>query len=117
VWSRLPAFGLVSGKSSHADRVATIRAVWERYAVEIDPHTADGFKVAMAHRETGVTMVCLETAQAAKFESTMVEALGRKPARPKALDGIENLPQRVESIDADAETVKRIIAQAVGDRS
>ncbi len=114
VWSRMPAFGFVSGKSSHADRVETIRMVEGQYGVEIDPHTADGLKVAARHREPGIPMICLETALPAKFEATMVEALGRKPARPAAYAGIEALPQRVQVIDVDAEAVKRIIAETVG---
>jgi threonine synthase len=111
VWSRMPAFGFVSGKSTHADRVATIRDVEARYGVEVDPHTADGLKVGAAHREPGVPMICLETALPAKFEATMIEALGRKPARPRAFEGIEALPQRVTVIGANAEAVKRVIAE------
>ncbi|MFZ3127872.1 MAG: threonine synthase, partial [Rhodoferax sp.] len=39
-------YGFVSGKSTHADRLATIRGCWERHDVMIDTHTADGLKVA-----------------------------------------------------------------------
>ena len=111
--ARLPEFGFVSGTSSHADRLATIRAAWESYEVMIDPHTADGLKVALACRElgeAGVPMVVLETAQPVKFAETIREALGREPTRPKALEGIEALPQRVEVMDADAAAVKAFIA-------
>jgi threonine synthase len=104
--------GFVSGKSSHADRVATIRAVRERYGVTIDPHTADGVKVAQAQREPGVPMICLETALPVKFAATIREALGRDPERPAAFAGLEELPQRFELIDPDPEAVKRIIARA-----
>jgi threonine synthase len=113
IWKRMPAFGFVSGRSTHADRIATIRAVWEKYQVEIDTHTADGLKVAMAHREPGVQMICLETALPAKFEASMVEALGRKPQRPAVYEGIENLPQRFALMDADAVAVKRFIAEKI----
>ena len=113
IWKRMPAFGFVSGRSSHSDRIATIRMVWEKYRIEIDTHTADGLKVALDHREPGIPVVCLETALPAKFESSMVEALGRKPARPAALDGIENLPQRFELMDADAPAIKRFIADKI----
>ena len=105
--------GFLSDHSQHADRIATIRMVWEKYRIEIDTHTADGLKVALEHREQGVPVVCLETALPAKFESSMVEALGRKPARPAALDGIENLPQRYELMDADAQAIKRFIADKI----
>jgi threonine synthase len=75
----------------------------------IDTHTADGVKVGLEHREAGIPMVCLETALPAKFEETIREALGCEPERPTDLVGIENLPQRFEVIDADAEAVKRFI--------
>jgi len=110
IWKRMPAFGFVSGRSTHAERIATIRAIWDKYQVEIDTHTADGLKVALQHREPGIPMVCLETALPAKFEASMVEALGRKPARPAAFAGIEELPQRFEVMDADAAAIKRFIA-------
>jgi len=113
IWKRMPAFGFVSGRSSHADRIATIRAVWEKYQVEIDTHTADGLKVAMANREAGVPTICLETALPAKFEASMIEALGRTPARPAAYEGIEKLPQRFEVMDADPSEVKRFIAAKI----
>ena len=83
---------------------------WSKYKIEIDTHTADGLKVALAHREAGVPLVCLETALPTKFEASMVEALGRKPVRSATFNNIENLPQRFEVMDADAEAVKRFIA-------
>ncbi|PKO85653.1 MAG: threonine synthase [Betaproteobacteria bacterium HGW-Betaproteobacteria-12] len=111
--ARLSEFRFVSGTSSHADRLATIRTAWEKYGTMIDPHTADGLKVALAYREldeAGVPMVVLETAQPVKFAETIREALGREPTRPEALEGIEALPQRVEVMDADAAAVKAFIA-------
>ena len=108
--ARLPDFGFVSGTSSHADRLATIRATFEKFGLMIDPHTADGLKVALAHRETNVPMVVLETAQPVKFAETIREALGREPGRPRELEGLEALPQRVEVMEADAGAVKAFIA-------
>ncbi len=102
--------GFVSGRSRHADRLATIRRVQERYGVTIDPHTADGVKVGLEHREAGVPLICLETALPAKFAETIREALGRDPERPSGFENLESLPQRFELIDADAGAVKRYIA-------
>jgi threonine synthase len=59
-------------------------------------------------------MVVLETASPAKFEETIVEALGRSPERPAAMRDIEGLTQRVDVLDVDAEAVKRFIMQRVG---
>jgi threonine synthase len=102
--------GFVSGKSSHADRIATIRSIHSKYGITIDPHTADGVKVGLQHREPGVELVCLETALPAKFAQTIREALGRDPQTPKGLEKLETLPQRFEVVEPDAEAVKRCIA-------
>ncbi len=108
-FARLPEFGFVSGHSTHADRLATIRRAFETWGVMIDTHTADGLKVGSELRSSEMPMVVLETALPAKFEETIVEALGRRPERPPALQGIEDLPQRVEVIDVSVEAVKAII--------
>ncbi len=112
-FERLKAFGFVSGKSSHADRLATIRETYEKYGLVIDPHTADGFKVANEVGEiaSSATTIVLETALPAKFEETIVEALGTKPDRPAATRGIEDLPQRVKVVDIDVAAVKAIIRE------
>jgi len=102
--------GFVSGSSTHADRVATIRRAWKDWGVAIDPHTADGVKVGLETREKGVPLVCMETAQPAKFAETLREALGSEPARPKGFENLEGRPQRVEVMNADAQAVKAYIA-------
>ncbi|HOB66783.1 threonine synthase [Ottowia sp.] len=104
-------YGFVSGKSTHADRLATIRDVFEQHGVMIDTHTADGVKVARAHLRPGVPMVVLETALPIKFAATIREALGRDPDRPPRFDGIEKLPRRVRVMPADAQAVKAFVAQ------
>jgi threonine synthase len=104
-------YGFVSGKSTHADRLATIRDTWQRFGVMIDTHTADGVKVAREHVGAGVPMVVLETALPIKFAATIVEALGREPDRPAKFDGIEALPRRVVVLPAQADAVKRFIAE------
>jgi len=102
--------GFVSGSSTHADRLATIRRVWRDYGVMIDTHTADGVKVGLEHRGAGVPLVCLETALPVKFEETIREALGRDPERPSGYENLEQLPQRFEVMDADVQAVKDYIA-------
>ena len=104
-------YGFASGKSTHANRLQTIRDTWERYGVMIDTHTADGLKVAREHLAPGVPMIVLETALPIKFAATIVEALGREPERPPQFVGIEALPKRVQTIPADAAVVKALIAE------
>ena len=104
-------YGFVSGKSTHADRLATIRDVFEEHGVMIDTHTADGVKVAREHLKPGEPMIVLETALPIKFAATIREALGRDPDRPAKFDGIEDLPRRVQVLPADADRVKALITQ------
>ena len=109
---RVAETGFVSGRSSHADRLATIRSIFGKYGVIIDPHTADGVKVGLEYREAGVPLVCLETALPAKFAETIRAALGREPERPAEFVGLEARPQRVTLIEPDVERLKRFIADA-----
>ena len=106
-------YGFVSGKSTHANRLATIKNVYEQFGCLIDTHTADGVKVAREHARAGVPMIVLETALPIKFAETIQEALGILPPRPARFEGIEALPQRVKVMPADAELIKRYIAENV----
>ncbi|WP_367065402.1 threonine synthase [Oryzisolibacter sp. LB2S] len=102
-------YGFESGKSTHADRLATIRDVHQRFGQIIDTHTADGVKVAREHLGAE-PMIVLETALPIKFAETIHEALGRAPERPAKFEGIEQLPKRVQRLPADAAQVKAYIA-------
>jgi threonine synthase len=112
-FARVKEFGFVSGRSSHADRVDTIRDAFKRYGTMIDTHTADGLKVAREHLKPGVPMIVLETAQPIKFGETIREALEREPERPAAFIGIEELPQKFDIVAADASVVKAYIAERI----
>ncbi|MDO5102302.1 MAG: threonine synthase [Lautropia sp.] len=92
-FARVAALGFRSGASTHADRMATIRHWYQAKGVIVDTHTADGLKVAEAHREPGVPMICLETALPAKFADSIEEAIGR---RPDPLPGYERLEEQVQ---------------------
>ena len=103
-------YGFVSGKSTHADRLATIKDCYERLGQMIDTHTADGVKVAREHLRAEAMLV-LETALPIKFAATIEEALNRQPERPAKFDGIEDLPKRVVVMPADVDKVKAYIQQ------
>ena len=111
--ARIADFGFVSGRSTHADRLATIRLCHEKHSVLIDTHTADGLKVALERHQPGVPMIVLETALPAKFADTIVEAVGIQPPRPRGLENIEALPKRFEVMPVDAEAIKQYIARHV----
>jgi threonine synthase len=103
-------YGFASGKSTHENRLATIRATDARFGVVIDTHTADGLKVACEHRQPRVPMLVLETALPIKFASTIEEALGKPPQRPPGFEGLENKPRRVRVMPADVTRIKAYIA-------
>ena len=106
-------YGFASGKSTHANRLATIQNVYQRFGSMIDTHTADGVKVAREHARADVPMIVLETALPIKFAETIEESLGISPPRPAKFEGIEALPQRVKVMPADAALIKRYIAENV----
>jgi threonine synthase len=114
LWEKVEEFGIVSGTSNHDERIATIRSLHERYAVVVDPHTADGLKVGLEYREADVPLICLETALPVKFSQSIVEAIGHEPPRPAGYENIENIPQRYVVMNPDADAVKAFIVEQAG---
>ena len=112
-FNNISAYGFESGSSTHSDRIETIRHIKDQYGLVIDTHTADGLKVAKIFARPGVPMVCLETALAAKFESTVIEALGHKPDRPASHDSIENMPKKYEVMQPSVDAIKSYIEKHV----
>ncbi|NNG25771.1 threonine synthase [Telluria aromaticivorans] len=113
-WKLCGQYGFASGKSTHADRLQTIRDAADDYGITIDTHTADGIKVAREHMQPGVPMVVLETALAAKFNETILDALGTDAERPAGFEDIESLPQRFVVMPADVDRMKAYIAEHTG---
>ncbi len=111
-FARVRDGGMVSGRSTHAERIGTIQDSYRRFGVIIDPHTADGVKVGLEHRDPLVPLICLETALPAKFAPTIRAALGRDPERPAELADLEKRPQRCHVVPNDAAHLKRYIESA-----
>ncbi|MGJ6980611.1 threonine synthase [Aestuariimicrobium soli] len=115
-------FGFSSGSSTHADRVATIRRVHAEAGVTIDPHTADGVKVALdqldqldqADQPDDEPMIVLETALPVKFADTIREALGHEPEFPTRFAGLLEAPRHVDDLPLDVEALKHYIARHRG---
>ncbi|MFZ9098576.1 MAG: threonine synthase, partial [Burkholderiaceae bacterium] len=102
-------FGFVSGSSSHAQRLSTIRWVHQQCGAMIDPHTADGVRVAQALAAPNEPMIVLETALPIKFAATINEALGVSPPLPAGWHDIEQRPKRVQLMANDVQQVKAYI--------
>lgn len=99
-------YGFAAGKSTHQYRLNTIKSVYENYNDLIDPHTADGVKVARELQKEGEVIVCAETALPVKFSETIFEAVGEIDIeRPEHTKDIESLEQHVTVLDNDASLV------------
>lgn len=104
-------YGFVGGTSTHQDRLATIKSVYDKTGTLIDPHTADGVKVAAQYVETGIPMLVLETALPAKFAEVIQEAVGIDVPVPTHLRDLADRPQRVTELACDAELVRDYITK------
>ena len=62
----------------------------------------------------GVPMIVLETALAAKFNETILDALGVDADRPAGFEDIESLPQKFVVMPADVVQMKTFIATNTG---
>lgn len=108
-------YGFVSGSSTHADRLATIKDVYERYGYLVDPHTVDGIKVARMAQQEGVRseIVCLETALPVKFAETIREAIGQEPPVPPRFADVMDGGRFVTDLPNDAAVVKDFIVRSI----
>ncbi len=112
-FAKVAQYGFVSGHSTHADRIATIKDAYAQYQRVLDPHTADALKVARNYLQADVPMIVLETARPAKFNAAIREALNIEAPRPDAFIGIENLPQRSSLLNNDIAQLKAAIQKVV----
>jgi threonine synthase len=113
--NRLPEFeskyGFVAGVSHHENRIATIRRVFDETGNLIDPHTADGVKVAASFVEPGIPMLVLETALPAKFSETIEQALGHPVPMPYGLEDLLERPQKFTTLPCDVASVRDYIIE------
>ena len=102
-------YGFTSGKSTHEDRLRTIRRMHSAYGQVVDPHTADGLKVALENMNPGEPMIVLETALPVKFADTIMQAIQQMPQVPDKFKDLENMPLRFEVMSPDTDQVKKFI--------
>ena len=110
-------FGFLSGKSTHANRLNIIRDIHQKTDVFIDPHTADGIKVAMDLQEKNIPMLVLETALPIKFAQTIFEATGLTPPCPAVFADLESLPQYVDELPPDVSVLKEFIVSTLNKKT
>lgn len=98
--------GFVAGWATDDDISSTIDRVWAENGYLLDPHTAAGWKVGSEHRTT-VSQMVVATAHPAKFPDIVAEATGINPEIPETLAGLDRLPERHRTIEADPEALLR----------
>lgn len=100
-------FGFVAGRSTHKNRIETIRKVFDNYKITIDPHTADALFVGEKYADNKT--IILETAQPEKFEETVREAIGKKFKGRKEFSEIQTKIQKVYISNIDKNEIKKLI--------
>ncbi len=81
--------------------LATISSFKEKTGYLLDPHTAVGVYAALQSDEKDAEKVCLATAHPAKFGDAVKQATGVDPELPLPLQGLEQLPSRCLTMEAD----------------
>jgi threonine synthase len=77
----------------------------------VDPHTAVGLAAAAHHHHDPSTpMVCLATADAAKFPDAVEAACGVRPALPEHLADLLERPERFVALPNDLAVVEQHLA-------
>lgn len=111
-------YGFLSSSSTHADRIETIADAHSRLENLLDPHTADGVKVARdVQKDVDTPIVVLETALPVKFADTIREAIGTEPEIPERFAGIMSAERHVIDMPNDADAVKKFIEDTIADTS
>jgi threonine synthase len=90
-----------------------IAATYQRTGVLVDPHTAVGLGAAAVHEgEPGVPMVCLATADPAKFPDAVEAAVGFRPELPEHLADLFEREERSTTLPNELMQVELFVASS-----
>jgi threonine synthase len=94
---------------------ATIREVWNKYQLLLEPHGAvawRGFEDWLAQEPlNGAPAVILETANPAKFPEEIQKMMSWEPDVPANMRAVLKLPEDFDRMDADYEKFKQYLIQ------
>jgi threonine synthase len=96
--------------SDDSETRAAIATVYKETGRIIDPHTAVGAAAAMKMGATSSPVVVLSTAHPAKFPDAVTAAIGKPPAVPSRLNGLEEKPEHCVDSDPELSLIKQIIS-------
>jgi threonine synthase len=97
-----------------AATIAAIRAVHDKTGRIIDPHTAVAVAAAGEMRGGAAPVVILSTAHPAKFPEAVARAIGAPPPVPPRLQGLEKLPERMETLPKSLPLIRDFISSRLG---
>lgn len=91
---------------SDSETKQTIKNTWNKYNVMLEPHGAVGWKcveeyVATEQISATELIISLETAHPAKFPDSIIENIGIAPELPASLQGIEEKPEKYDTIEGN----------------
>ena len=96
--------------SDDTETRAAIAAVHKQTGRIIDPHTAVGVAAAMKMGRRQSPVVVLSTAHPAKFPDAVTEAIGKPPAVPPRLAGLDGRTENYVVSAPEASLIKQIIS-------
>ncbi|HZV81328.1 MAG TPA: threonine synthase [Geobacteraceae bacterium] len=98
-----------SASVNQEQTLATIASFKEKTGYLLDPHTAVGVYAALHSDEQDAEKVCLATAHPAKFGDAVKLAIGAEPELPLPLQGLEGLPSRCLTMEADLDLLRTLV--------
>jgi threonine synthase len=109
------AYALFSAyRLDDAGTVAEIATTAKNDGMVLDPHSAVGLSAARRAHADGtvpkdVPIISLACAHPAKFESAVEMATGQKPVLPPHMADLMTRPEKMQTIDANADAVKSLV--------
>jgi threonine synthase len=97
-----------------AATIAAIQATHQATGRIIDPHTGVGMAAAHELSAGASPVVVLSTAHPAKFPDAVARATGAPPPVPARLQGLEKLPERVETLPRSLPLIREFISSRLG---
>jgi threonine synthase len=103
--------GFSANRVHEVETATTIKLVYKRTNMLLDPHTSVGFTATRVLPETA-PVVTLATAHPAKFPEAVNAAVGVTPELQERLRWILTAPERCETLPADVAALRHFIEQA-----